>query len=143
MSPITQQMQRYDASDEARFLQQQADDAKVAMQQTLGQMRQTARAAADVRWWTQRYPWYAMGSAGLVGFIAATRLGASSRRQERSSEATPAARSSRPSVFSSIFSALLNLGRSMLMSTLIGAISATKQEPTADSSSRDSVPYQE
>jgi len=135
-------MQRYDHADEARFLRQQANDAQIAIKQTLAQMRETSKDAADVRWWTQRYPWYAVGGAGLLGFVVVTCLSASSGGQERSSTQRPARASS--SAFSWMFSSLLSIVRGVLMSAVIGALQGPDEEPVPDyQASAASASYQE
>lgn len=143
MSLITQQMQRYDGRDEARFLQQQADDARLAIKQTLARMRKTSQDAADVRWWTQRYPWYAVGGAGLLGFVAATYLSAAAHGPEQSSRQTVAEAWSQSSVFEGIFSSLVPLVRSVLMSAIVGALQTCDEEPATRQPSAASASYSE
>jgi hypothetical protein len=144
MLQITRQMQRYDQADEARFLRQQANDAQIAIKQTLAQMRETSKDAADIRWWTKRYPWYAVGGAGLLGFVVVTYLSASSHEQERSSPQRQGYESSSSSVFSGIVSSLLSIGRGLLMSTLIGALQSRGAEPATDhQASSATASYQE
>jgi hypothetical protein len=137
-------MQRYDNADEARFLRQQANDAQIAIKQTLAQMRETSKDAADVRWWTQRYPWCAVGGAGLLGFVVVTCRSASSRGQERSSPQRHARESSPSSVFSGMFSSLLSIVRGVLISAIIGALQTRDEEPATDhQASAASASYQE
>jgi hypothetical protein len=144
MSLITQQMQRYDQADEARFLRQQANDAQIAIKQTLAQMRETSQEAADVRWWTQRYPWCAVGGAGLLGFVIVTCLRASSRGPERSSPPRHARESSPSSIFSGMFSSLLSMVRGLLISAIIGALQTYDEEPASEpQASAASASYQE
>jgi len=125
-------MQRYDKADETRFLRQQANDAQIAIKQTLAQMRKTSQDAADIRWWTQRYPWCAVGGAGLLGFVVVTCLSASARGQERSSPQRHARKSSPSSVFSGMFSSLWPLVRGLLVSAIIGDLQTRDEEPTTD-----------
>lgn len=144
LSQITRQMQRYDHADEARFLQQQAHDAQIAIKHTLAKMRETSKVAADVRWWTQRYPWCAVGGAGLVGFVVVTCLSASSRGQERSSPQRQARESSPSSVFAGMFSSLWPMVRGGLMSAIIGALQTRDEEAaTVHQASAASALYQE
>jgi hypothetical protein len=137
-------MQRYDNADEARFLRQQANDAQIAIKQTLAQMRETSKDAADVRWWTQRYPWCAVGGAGLLGFVVVSCLRASSGGQDRSSPQRHARESSPSSVFSGMFSSLLSIVRGVLISAIIGALQTRDEEPATDhQASAASASYQE
>jgi len=41
------------------------------MQRTVADIGNTAKATTDVRWWTQQYPWYAVGAAAVVGLVTA------------------------------------------------------------------------
>ena len=67
-----QKKQHYNTDDERVFLAQQAADAKTAMQHTVADMQVTAKEVANISWWTQQYPWYAVGAAAVLGFVAAT-----------------------------------------------------------------------
>ena len=67
-----QKKRQYDTNDERVFLAQQAADAKTAMQHTVTDMQATAKEVANISWWTQQYPWYAVGAATVLGFVAAT-----------------------------------------------------------------------
>src|SRR5690242_10176945 len=67
----SQTKRRYNTDDERVFLTQQAADAKTAIQHTVADMQATAKEAANIRWWTQHYPWYAVGAATVLGFVAA------------------------------------------------------------------------
>jgi hypothetical protein len=119
--------QQYEVEDEATFLQQQAADAKVAMQRTLAAMQETAKSAADVRAWTQKYPWYAVGIATVAGFVAArTVLSPAHRQNSRAPTETPAA--SRSSPLSSVLSWLWGMGRGMLISAIVSAVSVNVAE---------------
>ena len=59
-------------ADAHMFLAQQAADAQAAIHQTLTAMQATAREAANVRWWTQHYPWTAVGTAAVLGYVVTT-----------------------------------------------------------------------
>ena len=67
-----QKKRHYNTDDERVFLTQQAADAKTAIQHTVADMQATAKEVANVSWWTQQYPWYAVGAATVLGFIATT-----------------------------------------------------------------------
>ncbi len=64
----------YNTHDARVFLTQQAADATIAMQRTIADIQATAHEVADVRRWTQQYPWYAVGIAAVLGFMAATHV---------------------------------------------------------------------
>ena len=55
-----QQKRRYNTDDERIFLAQQAADAQTAIQHTVADIQVTAREVANIHWWTQQYPWYAV-----------------------------------------------------------------------------------
>ena len=104
------------------FLTQQAADAKTAMQRTVADIKATAQEAADVRWWTQQYPWYAVGAAAIVGFAAATQLLTPANQQAQPAPAQ-AQTAARPTLMSSLF----EMVRSTLMSAIIGALHSGNQ----------------
>jgi len=85
------------------FLTQQATDAKTAMQRTLADMQATVKEAADVRWWTQQYPWYAVGAAAVLGFVTATRALAPADHRAPPAPPTQGQSAGRPSWMSSLF----------------------------------------
>lgn len=122
--PLTTRPRRlYNEHDEAVFLQQQAADAKVAIQHTLATMQETAKAAADVRAWTRRYPGYAVGVAAVIGFVTATTVLAPSPRNSSHAQPT-AAPAARSSLLSTLLPSLFGLVRSAVMSAIVSAIHA-------------------
>jgi hypothetical protein len=121
------QTRTYDAKDEATFLQQQAADARVAIQQTLAEMQETAKAAVDVRWWTQQYPWIAVGAATVLGFVAAsviTKDGA----MPTAAEATQHRPAPKPSLLASLLSPLFTTLRGALVSAVVSGVMDKVQE---------------
>jgi hypothetical protein len=123
--------QRYKVEDEAAFLQQQAADAKVAMQRTLAEMQETAKSAADIGAWTRKYPWYAVGAAAAAGFITATTVLSPPQRQRHGAH-TETTSASGSSLLSSALSLLWRMGRGVLMSALVSAIGVTISEAESD-----------
>jgi ElaB/YqjD/DUF883 family membrane-anchored ribosome-binding protein len=125
-----QKKQHYDTNDERAFLAQQAADAKTAMQRTIAEMQATAKEAANIGWWTQQYPWYAVGAATVLGFVATTY--ALAPADHRAPSAPPAAShtAARPSWTASLF----EMVRSMLMSAIIGALQP-KDQPSGQARS--------
>jgi len=53
---------------EDQFLAQEAASAKAAMVQTVHDLKAHLRAAVDVRAYTRRHPWIAVGAAAATGF---------------------------------------------------------------------------
>ena len=118
-----QKKRHYDTNNERVFLAQQAADAKTAMQHTIADMQATAKEAANISWWTQQYPWYAVGAATVLGFVATTY--ALAPADHRTPSAPPAASQvARPSWTASLF----EMVRSMLMSAIIGALHPADQQ---------------
>lgn len=57
---------------ESEVLDEQMEQAKKAVLRTLDDVKANLGTAADVRLWTQRYPWIAVGVAAATGFAAAS-----------------------------------------------------------------------
>jgi hypothetical protein len=108
--------------DEAAFLAQQAATAKIAIKQTLAEMQETAREAADLRWWTRHYPWAAVATATLLGFFVAPLL-----TMERSTPPPPTT-SNDQSAAPSLLSSLLGLGKEVIGAALVSALKSTKEQ---------------
>jgi hypothetical protein len=107
---------------------QQATDARTAMQHTIADMKVTAQQAADVRWWTQQYPWPAVGAAAVLGFMAATQVLAPSNHRTPPAQPVPGQATMQPSIMAS----LLEMVRTTLMSAIIGAIHSSGQQTGQD-----------
>jgi hypothetical protein len=125
-SPTGPQIRQYNTQDEATFLQQQAADARVAIQQTLAEMQETVKVAADVRRWTQQYPWIAVGAASVLGFVAAsafTRNGAAHSQPEVTPHQTD-----KPSLLMSFLAPLFPMLRNALVSTVVSGVMDKAQE---------------
>lgn len=133
------QSQRYNTDDEAVFLAQQAADAKIAMQRTIAEIKVSATAAADVRWWTQQYPWYAVGAAAIVGFIGIGKVLAPAPPPQPVVTA--------PAASSSWLTPLFEMLRTTIMSAIIGAVHASgektgvQEQAVADGQTQASRPF--
>jgi hypothetical protein len=119
-----QTKRRYNTDDERVFLTQQAADAKTAIQHTVADMQSTAKEIANLSWWTQQYPWYAVGAASVLGFIAATSVLAPADHRTR--PAPPA--TSQAAVRPSWTAALFEMVRGILMSTITDALNPKSQQ---------------
>ena len=119
-----QKKRHYDTNNERVFLAQQAADAKTAMQHTIADMQATAKEAANLSWWTQQYPWYAVGAATVLGFVATTYALPSADHRTQSAPPTASQTAARPSWTASLF----EMVRSMLMSAIIGALHPQNQQ---------------
>jgi ElaB/YqjD/DUF883 family membrane-anchored ribosome-binding protein len=117
-----QQKRHYNTNDERIFLAQQAADAKTAIQHTVADIQGTAKEVANISWWTQQYPWYAVGAATVLGLVVATSVLAppNHRTQPDPPVARPVAR---PSWMASLF----EMVRSLLMRIIFDALNPTGQ----------------
>ena len=66
---------------EAAYLTRQAQLAKQAISQTLGEMTGAAGRAVDPRLWTQHYPWATLGAMAVAGFVTTSLLVPSKEQQ--------------------------------------------------------------
>ena len=119
-----QKKRHYNTDDERVFLVQQATDAKTAMQHIVADMQATAKEVANVKWWTQQYPWYAVGAATVLGFIATTSVLAPTDHQPRPAPPAASQAAARPSWTSSLFETV----RSILMSIIVDALHTKGQQ---------------
>jgi hypothetical protein len=126
-SPTGPQIRQYNTQDEATFLQQQAADARVAIQQTLAEMQETAKAAADVRRWTQQYPWIAVSAATVLGFVAVSALTRNGVTHSQA-DVTPQHQAAKPSLLASFLSPLFPMLRNALVSALVSGVMDKAQE---------------
>jgi hypothetical protein len=108
-------------------LQQQAADARVAIQQTLAEMQETVKVAADVRRWTQQYPWIAVGAASVLGFVAASALARNGAAPSQA-DVPQQRQADRPSLLMSLLSPLFPMLRNALVSTVVSGVMDKTQE---------------
>ena len=134
MPTVPPKARHYNTTDEGAFLTQQATDAKIAMQRTLADIQATAKEAADVRWWTQQYPWYAVGAATVVGFITATQVLAPSDHHAPPAPPAQGQSARRPSWKSSLFE--------LVRTTLMGAITEAMRGSSQSSDRAQAVQAQ-
>ena len=120
----SQKKRHYNTDDERVFLAQQAADAKTAIQHTVADMQATAKEVANIRWWTQQYPWYAVGAATVLGFVAATSVLAPADHQPHPAPSTATQAAARPSWTASLF----EMVRSALMSIIVEALHPQGQQ---------------
>jgi ElaB/YqjD/DUF883 family membrane-anchored ribosome-binding protein len=119
-----QKKQHYNTNDERVFLAQQAADAKTAMQHTVADMQATAKEVANISWWTQQYPWYAVGAATVLGFVAATSVLAPADHRPRPAPPAASQAAARPSWTASLFEVM----RNMLMGVIVDALHTKGQQ---------------
>ena len=58
-------------ADEATFLQQQADEARKALNAAFGELSRSLRDGVDPKAWTKEHPWAMVAGATIAGFAAA------------------------------------------------------------------------
>jgi hypothetical protein len=125
--PTGPQIRQYNTQDEATFLQQQAADAKVAIQRTLAEMQATAKAATDVRRWTQQYPWIAVSAATVFGFVAASALSRNGAGHTQA-ETPQQPQAAKPSLLMSLLSPLFPMLRNAIVSAVVSGVMDKAQE---------------
>jgi hypothetical protein len=118
-----QKERHYNTDDERVFLTQQASDAKTAIQHTIADMQATAKEVANLSWWTQQYPWYAVGAATVLGFIAATSVLAPADHRTRPAPPATSQAAARPSWIV----ALSEMIRSVVMGVITDALNPKSQ----------------
>jgi ElaB/YqjD/DUF883 family membrane-anchored ribosome-binding protein len=119
-----QKKRHYDTHDERVFLAQQAADAKTAMQHTVADMQVTAKEVANISWWTQQYPWYAVGAAAVLGFVAASSVLAPADHRPQPVPPAPSQAAARPSWTAPLF----GMVRSILMGVIADALHTKSQQ---------------
>ena len=131
-----------DGRTEAQFLAVQAADAKVAMDKTWTDLKHSITNNADVRLWTQQYPWIATAAAVAAGVAAGYTITPRSRDEALEmweqlkekfkavevppadpSTQTAAAAPPQPSVFGMILKEALKVAAPLLASLASGAMS--------------------
>src|SRR5262245_33388698 len=121
---VPQKTHHYNTTDEGMFLAQQAADAKAAVRRTMADIKATAPEVANVRWWTQHYPWYAVGTAAVLGFLTATQVLAPANQQAQNAPPSEGPPVARPSWMASLFELL----RSTLLSVVVEALHSNSQQ---------------
>ena len=112
-----QPKRHYNTNNERVFLVQQAADAKNAIQHTVADIQVTARQVANIPWWTQQYPWYAVGAATILGFVVATSV-----LTPPNHHAQPDPPSARPVARPSWTASLFEMAWSLLTSIILDAL---------------------
>jgi hypothetical protein len=119
----SEQKQHYNTNDGRVFLAQQAADARIAIQHTVVDIQVTAREVANIRWWTQQYPWYAIGAATVLGFVGATSALALPKHHVQ-----PDPPVARPVAHPSWMVSLFEMVRSLLTSIILDALHPPAQQ---------------
>jgi hypothetical protein len=128
-------------SSESAFLTRESELTRVALARTLEELKASLRTSADLRVWTRRHPWAALGVAAAAGFSAATLVAA--RRDNnpsapdengnQSDEEPPVRRTranhaSKP-LAATIFSSLFDLAKVALQSSIAATAAASAAPP--------------
>jgi len=129
-----QKIQHYNTNNERVFLAQQAADAKTAMQRTVVDIQAAAKEAANVSWWTQQYPWYAVGAVAVLGFVATISLRPPADQRPQPAPAAGSHAAARPSWMAALF----EMGQSVVMSIVTDAINPSGQ-PSAEAQADTNV----
>jgi hypothetical protein len=67
--------------DESKFLSEQAEEAKAAMAQAAGEMKDWLLKGASPINWARQHPWIGMGIGAVAGFVAAAAVVPSKEQQ--------------------------------------------------------------
>lgn len=107
----------------------EAAEAHAAIVATLADLRRGLGQAADIRVWTQRHPWPAVGGAAAAGIVAGAMLrsrgdGAGDAQADHFAESKSAVPTARPSRCGTVFAALFDLAATSLQQLIIGMIQA-------------------
>jgi hypothetical protein len=116
---------------EDELLRCEAAEAHAAIVATLADLKRSLGQAADVRVWTQRHPWPALGAAAAAGVVAGAAIrSAGGGNSAADAEEAPAPGQAAPPGASrfaprrTIFSALFDLAATSLQHLILGVIQA-------------------
>jgi hypothetical protein len=65
---------RSEGQSEVAFLSDEARLAQVAILRTIEDLKHDLAHAADLKYWTEKHPWAALGIASAAGFLAAAAI---------------------------------------------------------------------
>jgi hypothetical protein len=110
---------------EAEYLDQQARQAREAINRVIDQIRDLGGQAADPRPYVERYPWISMGAAIAAGFVAATAVTPARGQavgQRLSSLVSSGGGGGQKSAMRFISTPLLRLARTALVGAMSGGL---------------------
>jgi hypothetical protein len=129
-----------DKLSEAKFLQQEKEDAQRAMSQSIESLKQSFKTAADLKLWADHHPWLTVGAAAAAGFAAgSTIVGAASKEEpapDRSSSRERFAanddRRQPSALWSSLMAPLFDLAKVAVQSSIASAMGGAMQAQAQD-----------
>lgn len=80
-STIEQNPSKPKSIDESKFLNEQAEEAKAAIAQVAGEMKNWLLKGANPLGWTRQHPWIGIGIGAAAGFVAAAAVVPSKEQQ--------------------------------------------------------------
>jgi hypothetical protein len=118
----------------------EAAAAKAAIRRVVTDTRHSLGTAVDVRLWTKKSPWIAVGAAAAAGLAAAVWLRRGGTRSQASCDAAPAVAKPQPpepakrGIGASIASSLFDLAKFGLETAIMGGIheATAKRPPPSD-----------
>jgi len=119
---------------ESEYLARESALTRAALVRTFDDLKKSLRMSADVRIWTRRHPWAALGVAAVAGFSAATVVTAKRTAKANTAGDTNGQKehsghdSSSTTLAATIFSALFDLAKVALETS----IAAAAAQPPSD-----------
>jgi len=130
-------------------LQGEAAQAQAALRAKLSDAQTALKQAADVRAWTEKYPWWSVGAAAAAGLAAAVvvtprrgeslgdRLhhlapGGNGAADDSNADEKDAAKSKRGGILDSLWFAGAGLLKSSLQSAILAAVAAKSGQNAAE-----------
>jgi hypothetical protein len=114
---------------ESEYLTRESALTRAALACTFEDLKKSLRTSADLRLWTRRHPWAALGVAAVAGFSAATVVTAKRTAKTetagdangRGQEDTESHTASSPTLAATIFSSLFDLAKVALETSIAAA----------------------
>ena len=138
------------STSEAELLKGEAAQAQAALRAKLSDARTALKQSADLRAWTEKYPWWSVGAAAAAGLAAAVLVtprrgeslgdrlqklapgGNGATAEQGASDNKDTAKSKRGGIWDSLWSAGGGLLKSSLQSVLLAAVAAKSGQNAAE-----------
>ena len=95
---------------------------RAALQNAAGDLQSSLKSAADIRLWTRKFPWAAVGVAVATGFVAASVVKPAQAASPATPHPTPdPQQDSRPAAAGSLIGTLLRRAADMALQAVVAA----------------------